>query len=179
MFSSRSFIVSGLTFRSLFHFEFIFDTQFLLESCEIWRHGACHSSENTPESLRAQGCLRGGDTGEQADKGCCCSELLVGSSKAWWGPRWDLHGPRKGAQDPARDAGWRPCKPSVGCAPAPQTRVTIWAEAEQQKPTSPGSQGQGAGRWGSRSLSAQVWARASSACRVPVSLSVCPRLLLP
>ena len=78
-----------------------------------------------------------------------------------------------------RDAGWRPCKPSVGCAPAPQTRVTIWAEAEQQKPTSPGSQGQGAGRWGSRSLSAQVWARASSACRVPVSLSVCPRLLLP
>lgn len=31
------------------------------------------------------------------------------------------------------------CEPSVGCAPAPQTRAAVWAEAEQPKPASPGS----------------------------------------
>ena len=48
MFSSKSFIVSGLTFRSLIHFEFIF--VYGVRKCSSWRlitlqfcSGFCHT----------------------------------------------------------------------------------------------------------------------------------------
>lgn len=81
------------------------------------------------------------------------------AAEGWWGPHWDAPGPerepRTGRGMQAGGSASRPCR----FAPAPQTRVTVWAEAEHPKPTSPDSQGQGAGRWGSRSLSAWVWTR--------------------
>ena len=50
MFSSKSFIVSGLTFRSLIHFEFIFVCGIKKCSNFILLHVAVHFSQSIPRN---------------------------------------------------------------------------------------------------------------------------------
>ena len=50
MFSSRSFIVSGLTFRSLIHFEFIFINSIIFKLRHIWAFLVTQLVKNPPAS---------------------------------------------------------------------------------------------------------------------------------
>ena len=66
MFSSRSFIVSGLTFRSLIHFEFIFvclDTAILLSKGESYQNISRSVGMSTATIGRVSKCLNYGAGG--------------------------------------------------------------------------------------------------------------------